>query len=112
MKTEEINSLRTAWEDHFERRFPSTTPGETNETHDIRTRLMTYDGYIAGLVDSLLRGDNILDDSLYYRTDLADRLKAIVNNEGDNSTGKLAKDYLNYLDALHNLVSLARKTLS
>ncbi len=97
----------TALQELFDRfrQFPFPRGTVNGELYEIHGKLAEYDGYIAGLISSLLKNRSIPAGSLYFDTDLETKLTVIAHH-GGSPAREAAKTYFNYLSKLKELINL------
>jgi hypothetical protein len=90
--------------------IPFPEDSDDDEFSQLHAELVEYDGYIAGLISTLLEGGYVSPNLLRFDYDLQARLQKIVI-EGTPESSLYAKKYLNYLDALKQLLELVKARL-
>lgn len=96
--------LSTAFDEFMKQPFPRGS--ENRELYELYPEFVEYDGFIAGLISTLLSGGKIDRDRLYFDVKLKGRLERIIAN-GDPSQVDKAREYLDYLMSLKKLIDLA-----
>lgn len=88
-------------------RLPLPEDSEDDDAGELHAELAEYDSYVAGLITTLLAGNPVPPDSLQFDEDLKARLEALAR-EGREPASSDAQKYLRYLEALREILALAR----
>jgi hypothetical protein len=87
------------------RSLPFPEDSENDEVSQLHAELAEYDGFVAGLVATLLQGDD-MSPHLRFDNELEDRLARIARWGGPTARAD-ARKHLEYLGALKNLIDTA-----
>lgn len=101
MKNAEL--LDTLFVNHRQLMVPPDATGEPLSR--LHADLVEYDGFVAGIVETILQGRPRAASNLYYDEELQCRLEAVLADDGDQAL--LAGSYRNYLLSIKNLVDAA-----
>src|SRR5574341_1719601 len=101
-----LTRLRKLFEEF--KRIPFPRGAVTDELNEIHGEVAEYDGYIAGLITTLLSRQSIPSGSLFFDAKIQGRLNAIVE-QGDLQASEAAKIYLDYLGKLKELIDLGNE---
>lgn len=84
-------------------------PPDSNDDRlsELHARLAEYDGYVAGLIETILRGGGLPSNVAEFDENLRSRLEQIAAHGSDSSAGE-AQTYLAYLQGLFDLLEMAR----
>jgi hypothetical protein len=101
------NELSKEYESFKELPFPE--PPESDELYDIFSELVEYDGYVAGLISSFLKGNIPNRGSIEVGSNLELKLDSYFTNSDEESRCLL--EYRAYKGRLDLLLELLRRRL-
>lgn len=88
------------------KRLPFPVDSNDDEVSQLHTELIEYDGFVAGLVVTLLEGGYVPPHLLTFDHQLKARLEKIIKGSHSSAVAD-AEKYLQYLDALGRLIDIA-----
>ena len=98
------NELERVFRKFEDIKFPE---GSENEILDnIHDDIAEYDGYVAGIITSILDGHNVDKSKLYFDNNLNDRLLEVIN-DSDTESAQKAIEYMKYMQELKALIEMA-----
>jgi hypothetical protein len=99
------NNLKISFEEFKALPFPDDS--DDPNLSEIHAELAEYDGFVAGLIDSILAGAKVLPNELQIDKKLRSRLTELLNSSNTEVKNE-AESYLEYLNKLEQLVQSAR----
>lgn len=100
----DLEELRCAFEGF--KRLPFPVDSDDDAVSQLHAELIEYNGFVAGLVVTLLEGGDVPPHLLTFDYQLKACLKKIIK-EAPPSAVADAEKYLQYLDALGGLIDIA-----
>ena len=107
MNDDALAPLRLAYRAHRLLPFPRGSPNL--ELHAVYAELHDYDGYVAGIADTVLNGGSVEVRMLYPDIDLDVRTNAVLHGDVPESIRERAREYAAYLDSLSTILTEVRK---
>ena len=101
---EDVALLNTLFANHRKLTVP---PDGGEPLSKLHADLVEYDGFVAGIVETILRGRQRAALDLYYDRDLQRRLEAVLAERENQNQVLLAERYRNYLLSIKSLVDAA-----
>ncbi len=103
-----LQELRKAFTCHEALPFPHHS-GISQELSDLHAELVEYDGFVAGLVSSLLGGVPVDAAEFRHDTSIGAALKDLAAREGEPVRSE-AKAHLAYYHAVDHLLQIASRS--